>query len=66
MSSQNKAFNVRVSVGFSQLLTIEAKDPLEAEQIAKEMFQVGSIMDDLIGHEYYDGLIGIDCEGVEE
>lgn len=57
-----KTYNVRVSVGFSELLEIEANDRYEAEKIAKEKFQTREIMDDLISHEHYDGLIGINTE----
>ena len=57
-----KEYNVRVAVGFSELITIEANNREEAESIVKEMYYNGEIMDELKENEYFDGLIGIDVE----
>lgn len=62
----SKTYNVRVSVGLSQLVEVEASSEIEAEAIATEMFQTGEVFDDIIGHEYYDGLIGADVESEVE
>ena len=57
-----KEYNVRVAVGFSELITIEANNREEAESIVEEMYYNGEIMDELKENEYFDGLIGIDVE----